>query len=159
MIGLICCFAIALYYARQEKKRGAGLEAGADTADLFSEADKTEEEKALLRPQLFWFNVALIVIVIIAMFASGLPTFLCFMVAAAIALIVNYPGTKIQNERLKSYAPTVLTMVSVLFASGVFTGVLNNSPMKDSMVEVVSGILEEVQPHILIPLWASYGDL
>ena len=58
IIGLICCFLIALYYARQEKKRGAGLEAGADSADLFSEADKTEEEKALLRPQLFWFNVA-----------------------------------------------------------------------------------------------------
>ena len=32
-------------------------------------------------------------------------------------------------------------MVSVLFASGVFTGILNNSPMKDSMVEVVSNIL------------------
>lgn len=72
--------------------------------------------------------MALIVIVIIAMFASGLPTFLCFMAVAAIALIVNYPGTKMQNERLKSYAPTVLTMVSVLFASGVFTGVLNQQP-------------------------------
>ena len=149
-----------LYYARQEKKRGAGLEAGADTADLFSEADKTEEEKALLRPQLFWFNVALIVIVIIAMFASGLPTFLCFMVAAAIALIVNYPGTKIQNERLKSYAPTVLTMVSVLFASGVFTGVLNNSPMKDSMVEVVSGILEgSATAHINTVMGFLWGPL
>lgn len=151
---------LALYYARQEKKRGAGLEAGADTADLFSEADKTEEEKALLRPQLFWFNVALIVIVIIAMFASGLPTFLCFMVAAAIALIVNYPGTKIQNERLKSYAPTVLTMVSVLFASGVFTGVLNNSPMKDSMVEVVSGILEgSATAHINTVMGFLWGPL
>ncbi|MFR8758089.1 MAG: SLC13 family permease, partial [Clostridium sp.] len=160
VIGLICCFTIALYYARQEKKRGAGLEAGADTADLFSEADKTEEEKALLRPQLFWFNVALIVIVIIAMFASGLPTFLCFMVAAAIALIVNYPGTKIQNERLKSYAPTVLTMVSVLFASGVFTGVLNNSPMKDSMVEVVSGILEgSATAHINTVMGFLWGPL
>ena len=130
VIGLICCFAIALYYARQEKKRGAGLEAGADTADLFSEADKTEEEKALLRPQLFWFNVALIVIV------------------------------KIQNERLKSYAPTVLTMVSVLFASGVFTGVLNNSPMKDSMVEVVSGILEgSATAHINTVMGFLWGPL
>ena len=158
--GVICCFLIALYYARQEKKRGAGLEAGANSADLFSEADKTEEEKALLRPHLFWFNVALIVIVIIAMFASGLPTFLCFMAVAAIALIVNYPGTKMQNERLKSYAPTVLTMVSVLFASGVFTGVLNNSPMKDSMVEVVSGFLEgSATAHINTVMGFLWGPL
>lgn len=141
IIGLVCCFLIALYYAVQEKKRGAGLPEGVKPSDLFSEADKTEEEKALLRPRLFGFNVALIVLVIIAMFASGLPTFLCFMVAASVGLIVNYPGAKMQAERLKSYAPTVLTMVSVLFASGVFTGVLNNSPMKDAMVEVVSNIL------------------
>ena len=160
IFGIILCLAHAVFAGIQEKKRGAGLEAGADTADLFSEADKTEEEKALLRPQLFWFNVALIVIVIIAMFASGLPTFLCFMVAAAIALIVNYPGTKIQNERLKSYAPTVLTMVSVLFASGVFTGVLNNSPMKDSMVEVVSGILEgSATAHINTVMGFLWGPL
>lgn len=141
IIGLACCIAIALYYAAQEKKRGAGLPEGVKPSDLFSAADKTEEEKALLRPKLFVFNVLMIIVVIIAMFVSGLPTYLCFMAAASISLIVNYPGAKMQNERLKSYAPTVLTMVSVLFASGVFTGVLNNSPMKDAMVEVVSNVL------------------
>ena len=141
IIGLILCFLIALYYAGQEKKRGAGMPAGMKPSDLFSVADKTEEEKALLRPRLFAFNVVLIIVTIVVMFVSGLPTFLCFMVAAALGLIVNYPDAKLQGERLKSYAPTVLTMVSVLFASGVFTGILNNSPMKDSMVEVVSNIL------------------
>lgn len=141
IIGLILCFLIALYYAGQEKKRGAGMPAGMKPSDLFSVADKTEEEKALLRPRLFAFNVVLIIVTIVVMFVSGLPTFLCFMVAAALGLIVNYPDAKLQGERLKSYAPTVLTMVSVLFAFGVFTGILNNSPMKDSMVEVVSNIL------------------
>ena len=141
IIGLILCFLIALYYAGQEKKRGAGMPAGMKPSDLFSVADKTEEEKALLRPRLFAFNVVLIIVTVVVMFVSGLPTILCFMVAAALGLIVNYPDAKLQGERLKSYAPTVLTMVSVLFASGVFTGILNNSPMKDSMVEVVSNIL------------------
>ena len=50
-------------------------------------------------------------------------------------------------------------MVSVLFASGVFTGVLNNSPMKDSMVEVVSGILEGSATAHINTVMASYGDL
>lgn len=141
IIGLVCCILIALYYAKQEKKRGAGLEKGIKPSELFSEADKTEEEKALLRPRLFGFNVFLIVAVVVAMFVSGLPTYFCFMAAAVIALIVNYPGAKMQNERLKTYAPTVLTMVSVLFASGIFTGILNNSPMKDAMVQTVSNLL------------------
>lgn len=94
------------------------------------------------------------------MFASGLPTFLCFMAAAALGLVVNYPDAKLQNERLKSYAPTVLTMVSVLFASGVFTGVLNNSPMKDSMVEVVSGILSgSTTAHVNTVMGFLWGPL
>lgn len=160
IIGLILCFLIALYYAGQEKKRGAGMPAGMKPSDLFSVADKTEEEKALLRPGLFGFNVVLIIVTIVVMFVSGLPTFLCFMVAAALGLIVNYPDAKLQGERLKSYAPTVLTMVSVLFASGVFTGILNNSPMKDSMVEVVSNILSgSATAHINTIMGFLWGPL
>lgn len=160
IIGLILCFLIALYYAGQEKKRGAGMPAGMKPSDLFSIADKTEEEKALLRPNLFAFNVVLIFVTIVVMFVSGLPTFLCFMAAAALGLIVNYPNAKVQGERLKSYAPTVLTMVSVLFASGVFTGILNNSPMKDSMVEVVSNILTgSATAHINTIMGFLWGPL
>ena len=142
IIGLVTCFLIAIYYAGVEKRHGAGMPDGVKPEELFSEADKTEEQKALLRPQFLAFNCILIVATIIAMFFTGLPTFLCFMIAASIALVVNYPGAKQQGERLKSYAPQVLTMVSVLFAAGIFTGILNNSPMKDSMVTVISGILQ-----------------
>lgn len=160
VIGLILCFLIALYYARQEIKRGAGMPAGMTPADLFKETDKTDAEKALLRPKLFAFNVALIICVIIVMFVSGLPTFLCFMVAAALGLIVNYPSAKLQGERLKSYAPTVLTMVSVLFASGIFTGILNNSPMKDSMVEMVAEVLSgSATAHINTIMGFLWGPL
>lgn len=160
IIGIVCCIAIALYYAKQEKKRGAGLPEGLKPSELFSEADKTEEEKVLLRPRLFAFNVFLIIAVVVAMFVSGLPTYLCFMVVAAVGLIVNYPGAKMQNERLKSYAPTVLTMVSVLFASGIFTGILNNSPMKDAMVQAVSNILSgSAAAHINTLMGFLWGPL
>ena len=57
-------------------------------------------------------------------------------------------------------ANNTLTIVSVLFASGVFTGVLNNSPMKDSMVEVVSGILEgSATAHINTVMGFLWGPL
>ena len=60
---------------RGRKKEGSGTEGRCATITAFSEADKSEAEKALLRPNLFGFNVILIVAVIIIMFASGLPTF------------------------------------------------------------------------------------
>ena len=40
IIGLVCCILIALYYAKQEKKRGAGLEKG--IAGGLSCADKED---------------------------------------------------------------------------------------------------------------------
>lgn len=160
IIGLICCVLIALYYAKKEIKLGAGMPKGMKPSDLFSMADKSEEEKSLLRPKLFVFNLIMIIAVIIVMFGTGLPTFLCFMIAASIALIVNYPGSKMQSERLKSYAPSCMTMVSVLLASGIFTGVLNNSPMKDAMVSVVEQFLQgSATAHINTVMGFLWGPL
>lgn len=159
VIGLACCIGIALYYAVQEKKRGAGLPEGVRPEELFTVADKTDAEKTLLRPGYFVFNVILIVLVIIAMFFTKLPTFFCFMIGASAALIINYPDAKEQAARLRSYAPQVLTMVSVLFAAGIFTGILNNSPMKDSMVEVISAMLQDGGEHINTVMGFLWGPL
>jgi CitMHS family citrate-Mg2+:H+ or citrate-Ca2+:H+ symporter len=159
VIGLACCIGIALYYAIQEKKRGAGLPEGVHPEELFTETDRTDEEKALLRPGYFVFNVILIVLVIFAMFFTKLPTFFCFMIGASTALLVNYPDAKVQAARLRSYAPQVLTMVSVLFAAGIFTGILNNSPMKDSMVEVISAMLQDGGEHINTVMGFLWGPL
>lgn len=160
IIGLILCFLLAVYFARQEIKRGAGLPEGVKPEELFSESDKTEEQKALLRPKLFIFNVIMIIAVIAAMFFSGLPLFFCFMIAASAALIVNYPGLKEQTERLRSYAPQVVMMVTVLFASGILTGILNNSPMKESMVTVISNVLNgSATAHINTIMGFLWGPL
>ena len=160
IIGLILCFLLAVYFARQEIKRGAGLPEDVKPEELFSESDKTEEQKALLRPKLFIFNVIMIIAVIAAMFFSGLPLFFCFMIAASAALIVNYPGLKEQTERLRSYAPQVVMMVTVLFASGILTGILNNSPMKESMVTVISNVLNgSATAHINTIMGFLWGPL
>lgn len=160
IIGLILCFLLAVYFARQEIKRGAGLPEGVKPEELFSESDKTEEQKALLRPKLFIFNVIMIIAVIAAMFFSGFPLFFCFMIAASAALIVNYPGLKEQTERLRSYAPQVVMMVTVLFASGILTGILNNSPMKESMVTVISNVLNgSATAHINTIMGFLWGPL
>lgn len=161
--GLACCFLLALYMARKEIRRGAGLTAeAADGTSL--QLEKTEEEKALLRPRYFWLNLAVILITIIVMFATDVPPYICFMVASAFSLCVNYPGSKMQSERLKTYAPACLTMTSVLLACGIFVGILSYSPMQESMTILLSEILsgETVTTHlngILAYLWTILDQL
>lgn len=161
--GMVCVLLLALYMARQEIRRGAGLPADASIGDV-ALMEKTAEEKALLRPKFFWFNLAEIAVTIVVMFATDVPTYICFMAAAVIALCVNYPGSKMQQERLRSYAPACLTMTSVLLACGVFVGVLSYSPMQESMTEVLSGILnaERTTKHlngVLAYLWPILDQL
>lgn len=136
--GLICCFILAFVFAKIEIKRGAG---GAKALEGASEIQKSEEEKALLRPQFFWFNVALIFLTIAAIFLSGLPIYVCFMAACCLALCVNYRGSKLQGERLNSYAPACMSMVSLLLVCGVFVGVIGYSPIQASMLEVIETII------------------
>lgn len=136
--GLICCFVLAFVFAKLEIRRGAG---NTGALESHEELQKTEEEKALLRPQYFWFNVILIFATIAAIFISDLPIYVCFMIACCLALCVNYRGAKLQGERLNAYAPACMSMVSLLLACGVFVGVIGYSPIQPSMLEVIETII------------------
>jgi CitMHS family citrate-Mg2+:H+ or citrate-Ca2+:H+ symporter len=61
------------------------------------------------------------------------PLALVFMIASALALIVNYPDANEQRERLTSHGAAAMMMVTTIFAAGLFTGVLTKSGMLSSM--------------------------
>ena len=63
------------------------------------------------------------------------------MVAACLALIVNFPGLKYQQDQLALHAPPILAMSSLIFAAGVFTGVLIGTGMANA---VATGLLESI---------------
>ncbi|MBN2883903.1 MAG: citrate transporter, partial [Clostridia bacterium] len=56
--------------------------------------------------------------------------------AFTVALIVNYPNVKDQRERVDAHAKAALMMASILFAAGVFTGILKGTGMITAMAEV-----------------------
>jgi CitMHS family citrate-Mg2+:H+ or citrate-Ca2+:H+ symporter len=75
--------------------------------------------------------------VAIGVLISGkLPPHVVFMLAFTISLIVNYPDVKDQRARIDAHAKAALMMASILFAAGVFTGILKGSGMITAMAEV-----------------------
>ncbi len=66
-----------------------------------------------------------------------------FMLAFSIALLINYPETSMQAERINAHAKSALLMASVLFAAGAFTGVMKESKMLESM----AGAFVSMVPH------------
>ena len=50
----------------------------------------------------YWFNLALTLVMLVFLFLdTPLPLYSIFMIAYAIALLVNFPQTKTQNKKIK----------------------------------------------------------
>lgn len=95
----------------------------------------------LRRPRLLWFNALLTAALLVALVARLLPLPVLFMLAFAVALVVNYPRLPQQRERIAAHAANVVAVVSLIFAAGVFTGILTGTGMVEAMSQGLLGAL------------------
>lgn len=86
-------------------------------------------------------NYLLAIGVIALLVTDKLPSAFVFMLGLAVGLIVNIPDLKTQNKKLKEYGTAAMSMVVTLFAAGIFTGVLKNTGILDSMAETIVAII------------------
>ena len=148
IFGIAMILLFCVFFAKMEKKRGAGY---VDNAVVEESAEEIRTENELHRPKLFWFNIALIVAVVLMLTLTKVATHITFMVALAIGLMVNYPSQKMQGERIKAHATDALTMAFTALASGVLIGIMGKSPMLDAMTQMVlSAMPESMAPHLHI---------
>ena len=86
-------------------------------------------EEHLRRPKLFWVNTLLTALIMAGLFFEWLPLSMMFMVGACVALVINYPNLKDQQERIAAHAPNALAVAGMVFAAGVFMGIMSGSKM------------------------------
>ena len=70
-----------------------------------------------------------------------LPLPVLFMLAFAVAACLNYPALEQQKERIAAHAPNVLAVVGLIFAAGIFTGILSGTEMVDAMAGSVLALV------------------
>jgi len=151
--GLATVFAIAWAYGKRERARLGQLHLPGEHLDA-SEVSVSQYPEAR-RPQLLWFNGALTLVLMGTLIAGLLPMPVLFMIAFGIAMIVNYPCILEQKKRIGAHAENVLAVVSLIFAAGVFTGILSGT----GMVEAMSKSLLAVIPPALGPYLATITAL
>lgn len=131
-----------------------GVADAATLAEIHASAATPEEferERSVRRPRLFWFNLALTLALMVALVLGVLPLPILFMIAASLALIVNYPKLEDQRERIAANAGNILAVVAVIFAAGVFTGILDGTGMVRAMAEsVVRLVPPSLGPHLAV---------
>lgn len=147
LIGLAFVFGVAYYLGRKEEIR-LGLTAGAPAGFVQMHA-LSEAEQAVRRPKNFWINIALTVIVLGVMISGKVDPVVMFMIGVVLALMINYPNADMQRARIDAHAKAALLMASILFAAGVFTGIMNKSGMLSAMVKTAVGFVPpEMASHI-----------
>jgi len=145
LVGLAFVFASAWWLGRREEKRltlagqAPWLDAGG--AGAAPERVLSDAERALRRPGRFWINLLLTLVVMGVMIAGWVDPVVMFMLGTVAALCLNYPSVDAQKARIDAHAKTALTMASILFAAGVFTGIMQGTGMLKAMAQVaVAGI-------------------
>ncbi len=141
LVGIVFIFAVAYWLGRREEKR-LGLEKGA-AIDMTARRTLTESELKLRRPDKFWINIVLTILVLGIMVALGdkLTPAIVFMVGTCLALLINYPNVDAQRQRIDAHAKAALLMASVLLAAGVFTGIMQGSGMLKAMAQAAVGFV------------------
>lgn len=132
--GAIFVLFMAFTFGRQERKRIGIIEYDYEAA---AQPAATAEDDYLKRPKLIIFNYALTIVLLVALIMELLPPVTLFMLGFAIAITVNYPKLKDQKERVANYADNALSVVSMVFAAGIFTGILSGTSMVDAMANSV----------------------
>jgi len=147
LIGLAFVFGVAYYLGRKEEIR-LGLTAGAP-AGFVQVHELTQAEQAIRRPKSFWINIVLTVIVLGVMISGKVDPVVMFMIGVVLALMINYPNADMQRARIDAHAKAALLMASILFAAGVFTGIMNKSGMLSAMAKTAVGFVPpEMASHI-----------
>ena len=159
IFGVILALAHAFLAGVQEKARGAGLDGklareGGDVEDDEESAEAQGNDPALARPNLFLFNLLLTIAVIAMLIWDVFPSYVPFMCGVVIALLVNYPGAKMQKKIINLHAGPALTMCSTLMAAAVLMGILVKTVSVGdttipSVVTCMSDIIKMILPAAL----------
>lgn len=166
LVGIVIALFTAVFWGVAEKRRGAGGNSalpGYDD-DMPAEGDSVRSSK-LGRPEKFWFNVILTLAVILCMVFLKAPSYSIFMIGCVIALLVNYPGEKLQNRVIWSHFGSAIMMTFTILAAGMFLGILEDSQIMNHMANVLASVIPQSMGQFLpliigvlsVPLTLLFG--
>lgn len=152
--------AIAWYFGLKERARLGKLQVAparieASPLGGVVDLDPADAPASERRPHLKLFNLMLTLALMVGLVWAVLPLPLLFMAAFAIAMTVNFPSIKDQKERIAAHAGSALSVVAVIFAAGVFTGILSGTKMTDAIAHSVIDVIPASAGHYLPAITAA----
>jgi citrate-Mg2+:H+ or citrate-Ca2+:H+ symporter, CitMHS family len=144
--GILWVLVAAFLIGRAERKRiGTVAEPGVAAPNDAVPADAPGAAHAPVDPRTtadrvrFWLNVALTLALVVVLLAQLAELPVVFVIAFVLALLVNRPGWEAQKDLFTRHGHSVVLVTTMIFAAGVFTGVLGGTGMIEAMARALVG--------------------
>ncbi|MDJ1493879.1 citrate:proton symporter [Cytophagaceae bacterium DM2B3-1] len=147
--GIVWVLFVAYYLGKKERKR-----LGIVLLDYDPKTNLSEEKKGFRRPSLLWFNAITTIALIVILMKGWLPTPVLFVIASTIALLINFPKLKEQQLVLKAHGSNIFLVSGMIFAAGVFSGILTGTKMIDAMAHTLVSLIPQEHGNLLPVLTA-----
>ena len=142
--GIAWVLFVAYIFGRSERKR-----LGIAHLEYNHHASLSDEQKSLRRPKLIWINAVMTISLVIILMMGLIPTPVLFVIASSLALLINYPLLKDQQKVMKAHGANIFLVASMIFAAGIFSGILTGSKMIDSMASSLVSLIPEQHASLL----------
>ena len=158
LVPVAICFIPAIilqwiYFGYVHKKQG-----GLMTIDWSAEESKTQDEKQneMARPKLFWFNLILFIAVIVMLVKSVMPSYMIFILASALTILVDYPKGGDQKKLISKAGGRFFNTIQQLIGISFFIGIFQGTGMTEALATtIVSNVPEFLTRYIHIILAMS----
>jgi CitMHS family citrate-Mg2+:H+ or citrate-Ca2+:H+ symporter len=150
LIAILWLYFVGFMYGRMERKRLGIIELDVSHGDDIQISTNPEANRAHLR----WFNGLLTVVLMICLVKGVLPLPILFMIALCIALVVNYKEVAMEMCLVAHHAGSAGDVVGIIFAAGIFTGILTGTGMVDAMSKELVAIIPQSMGPFLAPITA-----
>jgi CitMHS family citrate-Mg2+:H+ or citrate-Ca2+:H+ symporter len=163
VVAMVLLIGMAVVLGLREKRRiAAAMAVGAPLTDdepgggVGSASPVSAAKVTPVRPGLFWVNALLTLGVLVVLVWGVVPSEFVFMIAASVALLINFPNAKDQMARIKAHAPSALLMAAIILAAGSFLGIMSGTAMLNAIATdsvAVMPVAVSNQLHVLVGLF------
>lgn len=148
VVGIIWVLLAAAYLGSKERKRLGIIK----DVNLETEGKETLGAEEIRAKKMLPLNIILTVLILFLMIKQIVPLSAAFILALPIALWLNYPDIKVHQSKLENHAKGAVYTASVIFAAGIFTGILQNSGMIKAMTEAMVTFLPQTLAAYYAPI-------
>ena len=147
-LGTIWVMYLAWRWGSAERKRLGIVDLEAFGASVEAAQEVDPEVEKLKRPNRFAINLVLTVVLLVALVIEVFPLAILFMIGTALALMINYTSLKEQGERITANGANAMSVVGLIFAAGIFMGIMDGTKMGDAMAKsIIAAIPASWGPH------------